>query len=197
VHPEELDAVFLSHYHHDHCADLGCLQYASKFAIRFKRRIEPLFIFGNQVSARFSVLTFKEYTVGRAINSDITIDLNGLKVTFFPTVHEEYNLAMRFEYEGKVMVYTGDLGPTTPIAPFCLDADLLLCETSLFEQEEGLFPGHMTTKQTAELAQKARVKTLLLTHFPHLGDVEKMPQEVRKYYNGPIRLAEINQTYEI
>ncbi len=197
VRHEELDAVFLSHYHYDHCADIGCLTYASKFAMHFKRRTQPLPIFGNTKSPRFSDLTFKEYTIGKEISPEKTIDLNGLKVSFFQTVHEEYCLAMRFEYGGQVLVYTGDIGPATQISPFCTGADLLICETSLFEHEEGLFSGHMTTKQTAELAASAKVEALLLTHFPHIGDISKMPAEAAKFYGGPIWLAEINKTFQI
>lgn len=197
IRPYQLDAVFLSHYHHDHCADIGCLTYASKFALHFKKRVQPLLIYGNSQSPRFSDLTFREYTVGKEINPEICIDVKGMKVSFFQTVHEEYNLAMRFEYRNKVLVYTGDLGPATEIAGFCSGADLLVCETSLFEHEGGLFPGHMTTKETAELARKAQAKALLLTHFPHLGDLQKMPGEAEKYFNGPVFLAEINKTFTI
>jgi ribonuclease BN (tRNA processing enzyme) len=190
---EELDAVFLSHYHHDHCADVGCLQYASKFALNFKKRVTPLPIYAHRQAAAFSELNFGEYTVGREIAPGLEMDLQGVKVTFFPTVHEAYNLALRFEAAGKAFVYTGDLGPATPITDFCAGADLLLCETSLFEHEAGLFPGHMTTRQTGELASRAGVKELMLTHFPHLGDISKMPAEAGKYFKGRVRLAEMNK----
>lgn len=197
IRPEQLNAVFLSHYHHDHSADIGCLLYASRFAMVFKKRLKPLPIYANNQSSRFSELSYKEYTVGKEINPDTIVDIEGLKVTFFKTVHEEYNLAMRFEYKGKVLVYTGDLGAATQITDFCKEANLMICETSLFAHEEGLFPGHMTTKDTAQLAKRADVKALLLTHFPHVGDINKMPQEASQYYNGNIRLAEINKTLEI
>ncbi|NLI93623.1 MAG: MBL fold metallo-hydrolase [Peptococcaceae bacterium] len=195
IRQEELDALFLSHYHYDHSADLGCLQYAMKIAMGFKRRSQPLPIYGNNRSSRYSELSYREYTVGKEIHPDTIVDLSGLKVTFYQTVHEEYNLAMRFEYEGKVLVYTGDLGPATQIAEFCKGADLLICETSLFEHEEGLFPGHMTTKQAGELAEKAGVKELLLTHFPHIGEIQKMPSEAAKYFQGQVWPAEINKSY--
>lgn len=197
IRPEELDAVFVSHYHHDHSADLGCLLYASKFAVNFQKRLDPLCVYANKKGPRFSELSFKEYTVGKEINPETVVDLNGLTVKFFQTVHEEYNLAMRLEYKGKVLVYTGDLGPATPITDFCKGADLLICETSLFAHEGGLFPGHMTTRETAQLAHNAGVKSLLLTHFPHVGEIHKMELEAGEYFKGTIRLAEINKTLDI
>lgn len=197
INKEDIDAVFISHFHHDHSSDIGCLQYASKFAKVFKQRDLPLSIYANNKSDRFADLSFDEYTVGKAISPDVSLDLDGLKVTFRETVHREYNLAMRFEYKDKVLIYTGDLGPETDLASFCTGADLIICETSLFEHESGLFPGHMTTKETAEMAQSAGAKKLILTHFPHVGDITTMPTEAAKYFSGTIHLAEINRVYEI
>lgn len=197
VKPEELDAVFLSHFHNDHSADIGCLQYSTRFSMVFKRRLEPLPIYANNLHNRFSDLTFREYTVGKAVDPETTVELNGLRVTFFKTVHEEYNLAMRFEYEGKALVYTGDLGPQTAIVDFCHGADLIVCETSLFEHESGLFPGHMTTKEAGELAAQSQAKALLITHFPHVGHIDQMPKEAAKYFNGTVYMAEIGKSITV
>lgn len=197
INKEDIDAVFISHFHHDHSCDIGCLQYASKFAMVFKKRHIPLPIYANTKSPRFADLSFEEYTVGKEISPNISLDLEGLKVTFKETVHREYNLAMRFEYKGQVLVYTGDLGPETGLASFCTGADLIICETSLFEHESGLFPGHMTTRETAEMAQSAGAKKLMLTHFPHLGNITTMPAEAAKYFKGTIHLAEMNKFYEV
>ena len=41
-----LDAVLLSHYHADHVADLGCLQYAVKVQTDLGLRSEPLPLYG-------------------------------------------------------------------------------------------------------------------------------------------------------
>lgn len=193
----ELDAVFISHFHHDHSCDLGCLQYASRFVKVLKQRNTPLPIYANKSSSRFSDLTYEEYTIGKEIAPEIALDLDNLKITFKKTVHSEYNLAMRFEYNGRILVYTGDLGPESDLVDFCSEADLLICETSLFEHESGLFPGHMTTREAAEMAQKAKAKKLLITHFPHLGDITAMPAEVKKYFNGTVYQAQTNKTYEI
>jgi len=197
VRQEELDAVFITHFHHDHCADLGCLTYASKVAMALKRRLTRLPIYAPDKSEKFSELSFGDFTVGMPVAPGKTVDLNGLKATFFSTVHEEYNLAMRLEYKGKVLVYTGDLGPSTDIKEFCRGADLLICEASLFEHEKGLFPGHLTTEEAALLAANSGSSALMLSHFPHIGDIRKMKAEAAKYYKGNIYLADINKTIDL
>ena len=39
---QNLDAVILSHYHWDHVADLGCLQYATRIQMDLGRRTSAL-----------------------------------------------------------------------------------------------------------------------------------------------------------
>ncbi|MDR1603383.1 MAG: hypothetical protein LBS10_01140 [Gracilibacteraceae bacterium] len=112
------------------------------------------------------------------------------------TVLGEYNLALRLEQGGKVLVYTGDAGPETDWGDFCREADVLLCETSMFEKEAGLFPGHLTTRQAAELALAAGAGRLLLTHFPHLGGPEAMEAEARRYFPRTERTV-VGGVYEI
>lgn len=197
ISSEKLDGVFISHFHHDHTADLGCLGYASKIAKALQKRQEPLQIFAPAKSNRFLELTQKDHTIGIETKSEEQIDLNGLSVSFKDTVHEEHNLAMRFEYQGKILVYTGDMGPASDLDNFCRGADLLIGETSLYENEEGLFSGHMTSKETALLAEESGVQKLLLTHFPHTGDINRMLSEAAKYFSGEVYLAEIGQEYII
>ena len=197
IRSEELDAVFISHFHYDHTADLGCLLYATRIAMGFKRRNDPLIIYACSQNPLFSKLTYLNHTKGLEINPNIELNLDGLKISFKQTVHDEYNLAMKFEYGNKVLVYTGDMGFEPNFFDFCTKADLLVCETSLFEDEEGLFKGHMTSRQAATLAQKANVKKLLLTHFPHQRNIFDLATESSKYFNGVIKLAEINKTYEV
>ena len=197
ISSEKLDAVFITHFHYDHIADLGCLLYATRIAMGFKRRSSPLSIYANNQSSLFSKLTYQDYTKGFEINPNIILDLDGLKVSFRQTIHDEYNLAMKFKYGNKVLVYTGDMGFESDFYNFCTGADLLVCETSLFEDEEGLFKGHMTSGQAARLAQKANAKTLLLSHFPHTRNIYDLAAEASKYFDGIIKVAELNKTFEI
>jgi ribonuclease BN (tRNA processing enzyme) len=192
-----LDGVLLTHFHHDHCADLGCLQYAWKLARNFHRTELVLPIYAADVSPRFADLDYEGHTRGVPARPGASVLLaGGLRVSFHHTVHAEYNLALRLEYEGRTLVYTGDAGPETEWGDFCRGADVLLCETSLFEKEAGLFPGHLTTRQAAELALAAGAGRLLLTHFPHLGDLGAMEAEASRYFPRAERTT-LGGVYEV
>ena len=51
---EELDAVVITHYHPDHCSDLGCLQYAAMILMQFGKRKKPLAVWGPGEKERLS-----------------------------------------------------------------------------------------------------------------------------------------------
>ncbi len=70
------------------------------------------------------------------------------------------------ERKGRKIVYSGDTSPSDGMIEFAKDADILIHESTF----EGIYgdkayeTGHSTSKQAAEIAKKANVKKLLLTH---------------------------------
>lgn len=74
---EKLDAVILSHYHADHIADVGCLQYAALVNSSLGKSKTVLPIYGPERSQRFQELTFENYTAGIAVRSGETVELAG------------------------------------------------------------------------------------------------------------------------
>ena len=70
------------------------------------------------------------------------------------------------ERKGRKIVYSGDTTPSESMVEFAKDADLLIHE-STFEGAYGdkaYEMGHSTSVQAAEIAKKANVKRLILTH---------------------------------
>lgn len=70
------------------------------------------------------------------------------------------------ERKGLKIVYSGDTTPLDEMVDFAKDADLLIHE-STFEGDYGdkaYEMGHSTSVQAAEIAKKANVKRLILTH---------------------------------
>lgn len=67
---------------------------------------------------------------------------------------------------GTRVVIVGDAGETDNLVEVCQNADLLIIEATYLEEEADMAKqyGHLTAKQSAELALKAGVKKLILTH---------------------------------
>ncbi len=69
--------------------------------------------------------------------------------------------------KGIRLVVVGDTGRTDDLLEICRDADALVIESTYLEEEEAMARqfSHMTAKGAAELAVKAGVKRLFLTHI--------------------------------
>ena len=68
---------------------------------------------------------------------------------------------------GRKVVYTGDTSPCEATVALARDADLLIHEATFGDEliEKALESGHSTPSQAAEVAKKAGVKRLVLTHI--------------------------------
>jgi ribonuclease Z len=68
---------------------------------------------------------------------------------------------------GVRFVYVGDAGRTDDLVSACQDADALVIESTYLEEEANLAKdfSHLTAKMAAELAIKANVRRLVLTHL--------------------------------
>ncbi len=92
---------------------------------------------------------------------------------------------------GKSIVFTGDAEPSDILTDLAQNADILVANTPNDQstlQTLGLNRGQLGTTTTAQLAQAANVKTLLLTHIaptlaPH-GPQEKAMGDIREHYKN-------------
>jgi len=86
------------------------------------------------------------------------------------------------------------------IAPFVKDSDLLVSEASFSSDLERLAHEykHLTSKQAAEIAKKAKVKKLILAHLSqrYSNNPEKILNEAKKVFRN-VSLARDLETTEI
>lgn len=185
----DLDAVILSHYHHDHMADIGVLQYArlTQFYVTGKDTILP--IYGHlEDEEGFAKLTH-QFTKGEVYEPDKTLTLGPFSITFLKTAHPVPCYGMRITDGETSLVYTADTAFQTEWIPFAENADLLITDCNFFADQDGSVAGHMTSKEAATIAQKANVGHLLLSHLPQYGDLQQLCTEASEFYQGTIDLA--------
>jgi ribonuclease Z len=88
--------------------------------------------------------------------------------------------------KGLKVTYTTDTRPTESIVTHASDSDLFICEGMYGEPEKKAKAKeykHMTFYEAAELAKKAKVRELWLTHFsPSLIRAEEFMPAVRKIF---------------
>lgn len=193
----EVDAVVLSHYHADHTADLGSIQYAARIEMDLKLRTRPLRVFGHGLDPACERLGYHEFALGTVYGAGSKLETGPFGLEFFPTVHPDPNFAIRLSWKGKSIVYTGDTGPCPGLEGFCAGADLLVCETSLYDEYAGRIPGHLSAGEAGELARAAGAKTLLATHLPHWGEHALLERQARAAFGGETILARSGLSLEL
>lgn len=123
------------------------------------------------------------------------------------------SLSYRFDLPGRSIVYTGDTGPSVAVEDLARDADLLVAEMMDVDgtvamlkranphmpeaQEKGiethLRTHHLLPKDVGELASRAGVKAVVVTHF--VGAEPTVPahfgylKTIAENYNGPAVIA--------
>jgi ribonuclease BN (tRNA processing enzyme) len=186
---QNLDAVVLSHYHWDHVADIGCLQYAARILMDLGERNKPLKIYGHAEDDNFGGLNYLQYSRGCAIEPRTVLELGALRFTFSRNIHPDPCFSIRIVQADRCMVYIADTSWTDDLVSVAQNADLLICESSLYDEYLGRIPGHLTSGEAGEIAARAGVKHLVLTHLPHFGNHELLLEQAGKKFTGKIELA--------
>ncbi|WP_251554383.1 MBL fold metallo-hydrolase [Neobacillus muris] len=191
VHPEQLDAVIISHYHPDHIADIGVLQHARLIQGYLGKQMPALPVYGHSLDQQeFSKLTFKNITEGIVYDPNRELTAGPFQISFLKTDHPVPCYAMRFEAGGKRFVYTADSSFKEEFISFSQGAEVLVCECNFYANQNGKPAGHMNSLDAGRFAREAGVKQLILTHLPHYGNLAELLGEASSEYTGIIKLAE-------
>ncbi len=186
-----LDAIWISHFHLDHCGGLAPFLAGTKHSAEMKRRTKPLRIFGppglKGLIARFDAVNNYRLLEQPFPVEVIEIEalekfeiLSGVEAVAMKTPHTDESHAIHLrDASGKTLVYSADTGFAETFAAFANIVDLLILECS--------YPKYKPVKKHLELAEamhlirKAKPKRAVLTHlYPEWDDVD-FEEEVGKF----------------
>lgn len=189
---QDIDAVVISHYHHDHIADIGVLTYSRVVDINLKRTANPLAIYAHREDENsYQQLAKPPYTNVQAYDSTTPIYIGPFTISFQKTKHPVPCYAMKVQSTetDQSFVYTADTTYEETLIPFSMNTDLLIAETSFYADQSAAKFGHMNSMDVANLASQSQAKSLLLTHLPHFGERQQLVDEVSERYKGNVAMA--------
>lgn len=187
---QDLDAVFISHIHTDHMADIYSLEYAMLILQQLGKRKEPLDVYVYAENRSDLSFEFPHVLRVHPIHLTESVVIGSLQLTFSENVHEVPCCAMKvMNQQGHAFVYSADTGYTEKLIQFAQNVDTLLIECSFYAEQQGLVKGHLASYEVADIAKKANVATIILTHFPHYGHIQQLKEEVTSKTDQVVHLA--------
>ncbi len=196
----DISFIFYSHLHPDHTGELVTFLFATKYPDANSRTTPLTIIAGRGFSAFYKKLknvygNWVELSPGllNIIELDSTgpdsIRFDDFTVKSLPVEHTDESIAYRINsVGGKSVVYSGDTDFSDNLISLAKDADLLICESAL--PDDLKVKGHLTPSLAGEIATRANVRKLVLTHFYPECDQTDIEKQCRKTWSGPLVLAE-------
>jgi len=196
----DISFVFYSHFHPDHTGELVPFLFANKYPDGSRRKIPLTLVAGRGFSTFYDSLKnvyghWIELAPG--LLNIVELDNNGhdmrrfddFNVESLPVEHNPESIAYKITSPGGIsMVYSGDTDFSDNLVTLSKDADLLICESAL--PDELKVKGHLTPSLAGEIATRANVRKLVLTHFYPECDKVDIEKQCRNTYSGPLLLAE-------
>jgi ribonuclease BN (tRNA processing enzyme) len=195
----DVDAVYVSHLHADHCIDLVAYSYARRYHPDGVPPVLP--VYGpagtrERICNSFEtpprdglldVYDFREVEVGSRTIGPFRVD----------TVRSNHPVechAMRLTAGGRSMTYSGDTGACPDLVELARGTDLFLCEASWTHRPENPPGVHLSGREAGEHAAQAGVGRLVVTHLVAWADPEAVVAEARAAFDGPVEQARCGTT---
>jgi ribonuclease BN (tRNA processing enzyme) len=196
---EELDYVFITHFHPDHTSDLFPLFMnfrlsdsftpgsITKFPVFFgPEGIDKFFIDYSKIT---ELLSYEGWGKIKVEEYKPLIELEDIVVRPYKVSHIVFDIqtksyALRFEADGKTIVFSGDTAMCEGIKDACKNADLFICDTSFPKNKNTT--SHMNTTEIGEISQQGKVKKLILDHFYPQFSQYDLVAEIKENYKGEV-----------
>jgi ribonuclease BN (tRNA processing enzyme) len=188
----QVDAVFISHGHPDHCADLNPLLRAR---VLRDDPLAPLPVYAlpgaldavlalDRPGMLAAAYDLREFTAGSRL------DIGPFRARTRLLPHWLPNAGVRLSAGGVSFVYTGDTGPSPDVVDLARDAELLLAEASYVDQVPEDSRRYLSSASTAgRQAADAGARRLLLTHLMPGTDWAAACAAAGDAYDGQISVA--------
>lgn len=192
--PARLSAIWISHLHADHTADLLSAFYAFAYGGLTPPAPVPVYAPDGcaQRLAGFFGRPDPDFLAGvfafHPLADGHTVRHGELLLTSRAVVHDVPAYGLRAEAGGRVLAYSGDTGPCPALAEAARDADLFLCEADIDAHREGE-QVHLTPEDAGAAARAAGARSLLITHVGPTLTPGSATARAAAVFGGPTRTA--------
>ena len=229
-----IDVQFLTHYHSDHTSGIPDVWLTGWLSSHFGRREAPYRVIGptgarelmqnleRAYASDIKIRLADEKLPLSGIATDVTefdrsgvvYEKNGAKVIAFEVDHGDMIkpcYGYRFEYGGRVAVFSSDTRYNQNVIRYGTGADLLVHEVASARPElmnepyiQRIVAHHSTPREAGRVFAQAKPKLAAFTHIVLLGSeriepptIDDIAAETRQSYDGPLVVGEDLMTFDI
>jgi len=243
INVRDIGTIFITHHHDDHTAGLGTLMSVAWDAQRkapinvygppptnalVKAAVQ---YYGISAEIRLAdegsglTIPIEQVLFGHDVGTGVVYQDTNIKVTAVENSHFAFHggqaagkhksYSYRFETPGRVVVFTGDTGPSDKVAELAQNADILVSEVGSADEVKQLLikngtwqnmsaeqqtdvmrhltEEHLTPAEVGKLAARAKAGKVVLTHLlPSVNDNDDYARfipEVRQFFSGDVVIA--------
>ena len=186
--PESVTALFLSHWHFDHVADIPVLMYR----LEAMKQVLPVYAPEDEDSALFRTVSAAACFDLNVIHAGDRLKTGSTEITVTDARHPVPAVGFRVSCGGKVFGYTGDTNTLPSLKEDYKGCDLLLAD--------GLFPSsvwtedkpHLSAELAGRLAEEAGIGHLVISHLNPVFPCKTLLQEARSVHQNT-RIAQAGE----
>nr|WP_234031309.1 MBL fold metallo-hydrolase [Mycetocola zhujimingii] len=201
---EQLDAVWISHLHADHSADLLAAFYGLMYSDN--RRSSPLPLFGPPgIEGRLAHYLTNGSTVApiasafdvHELHDGHEAQVGSLALKTRSVSHGIPAFGVRVSSSSASLVFSGDTAPCENLTELALGCSALLCESESNEAPKDETQVHHTPEDTGRTAAAARAGKLIVTHVGRFLTPHDALERAATAYDGHIEFATPGATITI
>lgn len=159
--PESLTALFVSHWHFDHCADIPVLMYR----LQAQKTILPLYGPADPDSALYRLVSSAPCFDFTEVSARSMLTVGNAEIQITAARHPVPAVGYSVTVTGKRFGYTGDTNTLPSLADDFRECDLLLAD-GLFSRDTWTEDKpHLSAELAARLAVNSEARALIITHL--------------------------------
>ncbi len=171
-----LDAIFISHAHADHAADLEAFMNSKGIW-----RDRPRLLASEETMAAIVRAPFELVDdILVVVSNGSRMNVANFAMEFSQTTHQMPCLATCVSLGGRRVVYSADTGPSWDVAANFVGADLALVECTLEIRSGDDSAFHLDAAEAAAVARELSPRTTVITHVPPGASTEARLEIARR-----------------
>jgi ribonuclease BN (tRNA processing enzyme) len=199
---KSVDAILLSHLHCDHMMDAALYVVVQRYAPDGPYPPLPMYAPAGAPERLAAAYSADEGPLDDVYNfyslQPGSFPIGPFTVTVDRVNHPIETYGVRLEHNGRVLAYSGDTAMCDALLRLAQGADLFLCEASYLDGADNPPGLHLTGREAGEVATKAGVRRLLLTHLVTAWGSEAETLEAAvATFQGPVEIARPGARFDV